>query len=231
VTTTTQKPELQPLSPEKLSEIVRIFRDMRKWSQETLADLSGLNTRTVQRIENSEPSSAETRRALARGFEMDDIDIFNKPHKVYSEEDLAAERKRIQDKYLSLEATTITTGRQLGELVAQMTMDCVTQDVELTVDAATDFAQLIDFMRDYRDCADMYSEVGKLEIYADFQGHIDTLGKLGISLCCAIRKTALTGEAWANKTPLPVTILYLTAFKKGDERTLFIVEKRVNFQV
>jgi hypothetical protein len=41
---------------------------------------------TVQRVENGEPSSVDTRRALARAFKIENIDVFNKPHAFSSSE-------------------------------------------------------------------------------------------------------------------------------------------------
>ncbi len=44
---------------------VREYRLARAWSQEQLAEMAGLSTRTVQRIENGEQPSLETLSALA----------------------------------------------------------------------------------------------------------------------------------------------------------------------
>jgi hypothetical protein len=41
--------------------------------------LARLNERTIQRVENGEPSTLDTRRALARAFGFEDLDIFEKP--------------------------------------------------------------------------------------------------------------------------------------------------------
>jgi transcriptional regulator with XRE-family HTH domain len=52
------------------------LRDLKKlrlehhWSQEQLADMSGLNIRTIQRVENGENASLETLKALASVFEI-----------------------------------------------------------------------------------------------------------------------------------------------------------------
>ena len=47
------------------------LRQERSWSQEQLADLSGLSLRTVQRIEASNKAGYESVRALALAFEID----------------------------------------------------------------------------------------------------------------------------------------------------------------
>lgn len=50
---------------------VQKLRLQRGWSQQQLADLSGLSTRTIQRIENGQPASAESLKSLASVFEID----------------------------------------------------------------------------------------------------------------------------------------------------------------
>ena len=49
---------------------VQKLRLMRGWSQQQLADLSGLSARTIQRIESGMPASAETLKSLAAVFEV-----------------------------------------------------------------------------------------------------------------------------------------------------------------
>ena len=50
---------------------VKDLRQERNWSQERLADLSGLSMRTVQRIEASNKAGYESLRCLALAFEID----------------------------------------------------------------------------------------------------------------------------------------------------------------
>ncbi len=51
--------------------IVRKLRTKRSWSQEQLADFSGLNVRTIQRVENGQKASLETLKCLASVFEIE----------------------------------------------------------------------------------------------------------------------------------------------------------------
>ena len=51
--------------------IVRKLRLQRGWSQEHLATLTGVNVRTIQRLERGAKMSLETRAALAAVFEVD----------------------------------------------------------------------------------------------------------------------------------------------------------------
>ena len=55
--------------------LIQKLRLQRGWSQEQLADLSGLSVRTVQRIERGQPPSLETLKALGAAFEIDFSDL------------------------------------------------------------------------------------------------------------------------------------------------------------
>jgi transcriptional regulator with XRE-family HTH domain len=50
---------------------VKSLREARSWSQQHLADASGLNVRTIQRIEQGERCSDETLLSLAATFDVD----------------------------------------------------------------------------------------------------------------------------------------------------------------
>ncbi len=51
--------------------IIRKLRLKRGWSQEHLAHISGLNVRTIQRLERGQNPSLETKKSLAAVFEVD----------------------------------------------------------------------------------------------------------------------------------------------------------------
>jgi len=51
--------------------VIRGLRQERRWSQEQLAEFSGLSLRTVQRIESSNSASLNSLAALAAAFEID----------------------------------------------------------------------------------------------------------------------------------------------------------------
>lgn len=53
------------------SDLIRRLRTQRHWSQEQLAEASGLNLRTIQRLEAGGRASLESVRALAAVFEVD----------------------------------------------------------------------------------------------------------------------------------------------------------------
>jgi transcriptional regulator with XRE-family HTH domain len=51
--------------------LIQKLRLQRGWSQEQLAELSGLSTRTIQRLERGQPASVETLKALGAVFDVD----------------------------------------------------------------------------------------------------------------------------------------------------------------
>ena len=63
--------------------LILALRKQRSWSQDELAVSSGLNLRTVQRIERSGVASIQSRKALAAAFNIDvsDLDFQEEPMK------------------------------------------------------------------------------------------------------------------------------------------------------
>jgi transcriptional regulator with XRE-family HTH domain len=55
--------------------LILALRKQRSWSQDELAVSSGLNLRTVQRIERSGVASLQSRKALAAAFNIDVSDL------------------------------------------------------------------------------------------------------------------------------------------------------------
>jgi transcriptional regulator with XRE-family HTH domain len=53
------------------AQLVIMLRNRRSWSQEELATASGLNLRTIQRIESDGVASLQSRKALASAFDLD----------------------------------------------------------------------------------------------------------------------------------------------------------------
>lgn len=93
---TTATTEPRQLTTKVLSALVKAFREARHWSQEQLAEISVLSTRTVQRVEEGQTSSLNTRRALAGAFGFEDIDAFNKPYAILTSEQMAAAKARFE---------------------------------------------------------------------------------------------------------------------------------------
>ena len=210
--TTATPPRL--LTPAEVGACIRQFRELRHWSQEQLAEISGLNVRTVQRVEQGDSASFDTRRALARAFDLDDIDALNKAFSMPTAEELHAAQAQFERDHMTLAVAPLTTGRQLAGLITSCEMDLSEPAFELPREAASEFAALIDYYREYRDCQELYSETDKLDIYDELQQHIDSLRALDVSLCYGQRKV---GVRMGSGAPVSVTVLYIVAFRLGHE--------------
>lgn len=225
--TVEQMEKPQPLSARDLADIIRAFREMRQWSQDTLSAISKLSTRTIQRVENGEPSNGDTRRALALAFELKDADVFNKPLSLPSPEQIRAEEERMKREHVTLVAQIARSGQELVRLIEQADANSSSSAVLLEGSAAEAFAGLVDYLRDYSDCADCTSETEKLKIFADVQEYLDTLGAAGFSVTYARRDTGLVSKDWADKAPVAMTIVYLVVYPIGSEPKLILAPRKV----
>ena len=75
--------------------LIQKLRLQRGWSQEQLAELSGLSARTIQRLERGQPASVETLKALGAVFEVDfstlkEPDMSTPAHDAMTPADIAA---------------------------------------------------------------------------------------------------------------------------------------------
>jgi transcriptional regulator with XRE-family HTH domain len=215
-----QQPRL--LTPAELATCIKMFRQVRQWSQEQLAAISGLSGRTIQRVEQGLSASLDTRRALARAFGFEDIDALNKPYAIPSDAEHKAEKEKFDQEHVTLTAIPLTTGKQLAKLAEACSADMSQAAFELTREADEEFARLVDYFREYRDCADAFSETQKFDVYDELQSHIETLEGLGVSLRYATRKLKVRWGSDAPGTePMTVTILYLVGFPLGEEPEQF----------
>ncbi len=57
------------------SEMIKELRNSKRWSQEQLGSVCGLNLRTIQRLENDGKASLESIRSLAAVFEIDSDEL------------------------------------------------------------------------------------------------------------------------------------------------------------
>ena len=198
------------IAPHELSAVVILMRQARQWSQEQLADVSGLAPRTVQRVERGQPSSTDTRRALARAFDADDIDCFNKPQMPWSEEQMQAHREKLERETVTL-AVWQATGKKLAELGESAEADFFYAAAELPREATEVFAALTDCWREYRDANDLYSEVDKLDVYDDFESRLDELKAMNFSLRLGERVVAVKASG-DNASALKINVAYVVAF-------------------
>ncbi|MES2035826.1 MAG: 2TM domain-containing protein [Pseudomonadota bacterium] len=88
--------------------LIQKLRLQRGWSQEQLADVSGLSVRTIQRLERGQPGSLESMNALAAVFEID-LDSLKEPAMDTPRTDVPADEalalahvRKVKDFYIHL---------------------------------------------------------------------------------------------------------------------------------
>lgn len=211
--------ETRILTKDELDKVSRYLRELRQWSQETLAELAKTTPRTIQRVEAGGGASSNTLRALASAFEFQDIDAFLKPMAIPTEEQLRAAREQFDQKYVMTKELKPESGRVLAKLAVESIGDYIGPAFEPSSDQALAlaFAELTDYLRDYRDCADHYSSTASLEVYEELQAMIERLNGQGVTLryatCPVIQNTTSNSQEGA----LPVgEVLYLVGFKEGE---------------
>jgi transcriptional regulator with XRE-family HTH domain len=64
------------------ADLIVKLRKERSWSQDELAIASGLNLRTIQRVESYASASLQTKKALAAALEIDTRDLDNEERRM-----------------------------------------------------------------------------------------------------------------------------------------------------
>jgi transcriptional regulator with XRE-family HTH domain len=175
-----------PIPEKYLALYVVMFRKQRGWTQETLAELTKLNVRTIQRIEKGESAGPDARRALAVAFELEDIDIFNRPVQHPDEAALKEEYERIKKETITLVLKKVTDGRQLREM-SELAQACQFNAIEdLPEESERCFAELQDYLQDYACIYKEYTAIQKLTVNTELQEMLDRLEREGVSLGIAV---------------------------------------------
>lgn len=124
------------LSKSELGLVIKHLRELRQWSQETLAQLAHTTDRTIQRIEAGSGTSVHTLRALAVAFGFQDIDAFTKPMAIPTDEQLQAACEQFEKDYVVNKAHKPESGRCLAKLAEESVGDYIEPACELSQDQA-----------------------------------------------------------------------------------------------
>ena len=207
-----QKTDIRKATDDEVAFVVRTMREVRGWTQETLAALSGIQTRTVQRVEGGQRSSSDTRRALSRAFEFEDLDFFDRPMHVADAEAVAAERVEFERNHLVLDAESVD-GRGLVAFIMDMSDFGAVGNggmAGLTPKVQDAFAAILDYVRDCMDVRDVASRSEMLSYGDELQGYVDELHAEGHSLVAARRKAAAKASPDGGRS-FPLNVIYLLA--------------------
>lgn len=222
--------EATALSPSLLGFWIRCLRTTQHWSQEALAAAAGLTARTIQRIEAGEPSTITTRRSLARALGYDDPDVFENPsfagavrHLIETAQDqqLAAD----YPDHMPLPAQPATTGEALTGLIDVAQSFIFDYAVDLATNLRDEAASLFDLIQDYADIWGELSHGDRRRAASELGQALADLREQGATAVIATRHTSIVGSFWPDKTPLPITIGYLSLLPAGREVAQLMVPK------
>ncbi len=217
------------LTLKELAALVQGYRTLRLWTQEDLADISGVSVQTIQSVEDEQASDEDDLRALAEAFDFADVDVFIKPFSWPASEDFETEGEDDHSEHVTLEAFVLTTGEELAQLVESSQADVVSQSFEMGMQADKVFAALIDYSREYRDCFPEYSELKKNNMYEELQEYLSELRFLGVSVCYATRRIESHRTQNPSAQQRSIDILYLVTFALGEEPESFVAMRNMTF--
>jgi DNA-binding XRE family transcriptional regulator len=229
---------MQLMPAEILAWWTKMLRASSDLSQEALAASAGLPTRTIQRIEAGRASNIQTRRALARGLGYDNQSIFDDLEavhwfsKIWSEfESLRKDALEAQfPDRVKLPATRVSSGAQLGRLAESINASCFRYDEALGADSKAAAAAIFDYLREYGEVDELYSETAKLAVYEELDELLRTLEATGVAAHSALRRAKLRDtENSDSKPPVRFTIGYLVIDKADREIQEIWPEKQMQF--
>jgi transcriptional regulator with XRE-family HTH domain len=197
------------ITPAELALFVKEWRSAHKWKQATLAQFAGLTERTIQRVENAEPSSVETRRAIARAFKCDDLDVFNKPMRLPNIEKLKAHGAELDKTTVIVPITRIQDARTLRTMSEGASAFAPEELGELSVEARKAFASIVDYLHDYNDVSDEYSMSERLNVDRDIDALLKEIVDAGAAIGAGLRHTRVRFKSDApNREPMDWTNIY-----------------------
>lgn len=120
------------------SSYIKAQRARRAWSQEHLAEVSGLGLRTIQRIEKTGAASYESARSLAAVFEMDVAELRVKEPEVVEPRRISVSLRPV----LGVVGALVTGGALLIT-TQSVAADQVLMDVSVAIDTSNDEARTL----------------------------------------------------------------------------------------
>ncbi len=168
------------MTKKRLIPCLKELRQVRAWSQDQLAEISGLSVRTIQRIENGGPASYETLKSLAAAFDiaMDEL-TERKP-----EENKSTRNETKASHFL----VRIEEGSQLFNLLGNI------HGYQFYNDEAKDrpdtelIARFIQDMKDWGECWDEVEPADRIVTAREYTDRIQELEEKGLWVFAARAK-------------------------------------------
>jgi transcriptional regulator with XRE-family HTH domain len=195
-----------------IAQQVKFLRRCHKLTQENVADMSGLTTRTIEKVESARHRPEEqTLRSLARAFQID-VSYFEKPT-AEQEARRRAEMERAVRKTVVVPTAPVRTASEfLSAFVGQHGFRFDTPAVQ-TDELLQLAAEMVDWITDVNDGWDDCSRSQQLEAARSFAQLCSQLGALGYLCHIGQHRQALYGK---GRPPLVVAVGIMSIRKKEE---------------
>jgi transcriptional regulator with XRE-family HTH domain len=200
-----------------LATNVRSVRERKHWTQQHLADVAGVDLRTVQRVEQGVGPGVETMRALANAFDTS-IDAL--------QTDYAALMKQWERSYEELQKThdivSVSPVNQVRDLEVVGTCDAFVAQCEADEeDVRRAFAQLQTYLTDLRDLWNDVPAISREDYLKEAFELVRALTDRGIVVCFG----TCVRPFGAGKGSVKLRTLFLVAWPRGQEQERVAIPK------
>lgn len=217
-------------TPADIADIVKSLREDRKWSQATLAELSNLTERTIQRVENAEPSSLDTRRAIAGAFQLGSLDIFEKPFPFPNAEKMKKLENELEKTTVLISLTKVDNGRTLRTMIEGAGSYAMDEIGEHSDAARENFAAMVEYLSDYNDIRDSYSATQRLDVDRDISELLNAIHSENSAVAAGVRHARIrTKNEAPGQEPLDWTNTYFVLCQKQAVPENIRVPKAIRF--
>jgi transcriptional regulator with XRE-family HTH domain len=185
---------------------IKKLRTERAWSQEKLAELAGLSTRTVQRLERGEACAAHTLRAVATAFKIDVGEL------------ITTDQGRFESRPPIEFLPCIRYGGDLFALVAGSHLFRRDND---PLENETEVEAVGSFFQELFDTSEIWDEIGPkghVEAEHRFTKLLAELEELGFRVFANKKRDAY--RTWANPSPMPVSLATVLVLRRTNPAIL-----------
>jgi len=178
---------------------IKDLREQRGWSQDLLAQMSGISLRTLQRMEKDGNCSIESVKSLAAVFEVDFKEILHEEdHKKFEGTDFLFKIKH---------------GKQISDLIGEKHAGDCDFDISITDKDSLELVhELFQSVMDYNDIWDSIEFGGRTDAIIYFQELIDKLHQKNLWVFGG----ATQREEGNFKPPLIFDVIVLRVFPKDS---------------
>jgi hypothetical protein len=139
-----------------------------------------------------------------------------------------AEEALAASSYIRINIARIKSGDALARIAYEAKAYLFHTDETISEEAKEVAASIFDFLRDLGDIADDRSFADKLDYQRSLGELLKQLERAGAACYSAFRATKMVGVNWVDKTPLPITIGYLSVVPAEHILTVMMVPRRLS---